>query len=320
MSFGKKMMVQLGFAVLISTVLMSCAGPIIAADRPNVMIMGEDADQDTVPRHSRIFNRVAAEMKSPMQLAGFKVYDETAVAMDITNPGRVRRTDAELISVAQKVETPIDVIALFQIYASSQKNAYADFKELRIRISGRMIQVQTGRDLGNFEVDYGPKGLSALPINCNTDCILEEVGKHAKRIGTDVGINLTRKLEEVAPNSPKAVQIEAPKETKVRDLPKVAETETKACTGLSMAYVIVITGFGSEDINRMEEMMVSFQGYEHHRPLKTQTNYSEYWYETCADRARVERNLRTMTEQFPGESRVALAGNRFELQKVTSGN
>jgi hypothetical protein len=39
--------------------------------------------------------------------------------MDITDPGRVRRTDAELISVAQNLTAaPIDVISTFQIYAS----------------------------------------------------------------------------------------------------------------------------------------------------------------------------------------------------------
>ena len=27
----------------------------VAGDEPNILIMGEDADQDTVPRHSRVF-------------------------------------------------------------------------------------------------------------------------------------------------------------------------------------------------------------------------------------------------------------------------
>ncbi len=29
-----------------------------AVDKPNILIMGDDADADSVPRHSRIFKRV----------------------------------------------------------------------------------------------------------------------------------------------------------------------------------------------------------------------------------------------------------------------
>ena len=57
-----------------------------AADQPNVLIMGEDADEDTVPRHSRIFNRVSDALRTRMMELGFKVYNETAVTMNITMP------------------------------------------------------------------------------------------------------------------------------------------------------------------------------------------------------------------------------------------
>lgn len=67
------------------------------------------------------------------------------------------------------------MIAAFQIYASAQDNAYSDIKQLRIRIVGRMLQVQTGRDLGNFEVAVGPRGLKPIPPNCDTDCVLEHL-------------------------------------------------------------------------------------------------------------------------------------------------
>src|SRR5712691_6646156 len=132
----------------------------VAGEHPNLLVVSEDADQDTVPRGSRIFNRVLAALTNDMSELGFKVYDETAVGMDITKPGRVRRADAELISIAQRIpQPPIDAIVAYQIYASVQQNAYSDIKELRVRIPGRMIQVQTGKALGNFEVAVGPRGL-----------------------------------------------------------------------------------------------------------------------------------------------------------------
>ena len=101
----------------------------VAGEQPNLLVVGDDADQDTVPRNSRIFNRVLAALIGDMNERGFKVYDETAASMDITNPGRVRRTDAELISIAQRIpKPPIDVIVVFQVYASVQQNAYSDIK------------------------------------------------------------------------------------------------------------------------------------------------------------------------------------------------
>ena len=36
----------------------------LAGEQPNLLVVGEDADQDTVPRGSRIFNRVLAALTS----------------------------------------------------------------------------------------------------------------------------------------------------------------------------------------------------------------------------------------------------------------
>ena len=319
-SFGKigRLMTVVASIALALTVL----GPrnlAQAAEQPNLLVVGEDADQDTVPRGSRIFNRVLAALTSDMSELGFMVYDETAVGMDITNPGRVRRVDAELISVAQRIQQPpIDAIVVFQIYASVQQNAYSDIKELRVRIAGRMIQVQTGKALGNFEVAVGPRGLRPLPVSCNRDCILEHVGNEAKPIAHEVGIVLARKLDELSPTKPKrSSELTAPAPAEAAATPAVAPpASASTCTGLSTAYTIVMRGFDADDTGQIERLLMSFQGYEHHRPVRAQTRLSEYWYETCSDQARLERNLRVMLEQMPGQTRLALSGHRFEIQKI----
>ena len=293
-----------------------------AADQPNVMIMGEDADEDTVPRHSRIFNRVNDALRTRMMELGFKVYNETATTMNITNPGRVRRTDAELISVAQNITAaPIDVISTFQIYASAQDNAYSDIKQMRIRIVGRMLQVQTGRDLGNFEVSVGPRGLKPLPPGCNPDCVLERVGDEAKIIANEVGTVLARKLDELSPSARKSGEvITAPAPVaSVAPPPVVDLTAPKGgCSGLGSAYTVVFSGYESDDIRQIEQILVALSGYEHHRPIRTQNRHYEYWYETCSDRARLERNIRSMIDQMPGQNRVALSGNRFEIERIAA--
>lgn len=292
-------------------------GAALAAEQPNLLIVGEDADQDTVARGSRIFNRVLAALTNDMSELGFKVYDETAAGMDITNPGRVRRVDAELISVAQRIpQPPIDAIVVFQIYASVQQNAYSDIKDLRVRIAGRMIQVQTGKALGNFEVAVGPRGLKPLPVNCNRDCVLEHVGNEAKPIAHEVGIVLARKLDEISPAKPKSSSTLTEPAPAQPQLPNPQVATSTACSGLSTSYMIVLRGFDPDETGTIERMLISFQGYEHHRPVRTQTRLAEYWYETCSDQARLERNLRVMLNQMQGQNRLAMTGQRFEIERI----
>ena len=194
------------------------------------------------------------------------------------------------------------------------KNAYSDIKQLKIRIVGRMLHVQTGRDLGNFEVTVGPKGLKPLPVRCDRDCILEHIGDEAKPIANEVGIVLAKKLDQLSPTAPKSTNVVTA--ATPMPAPPASSAVSGSCTGLSSAYTIVLSGYESSDIGSIEAILVAFQGYQHHRPIKTQTLYSEYWYETCSDRARLERNLRQMAEQFPGQNRVALNGSRFEVEKI----
>jgi hypothetical protein len=288
----------------------------LAGEQPNLLLVGNDADQDTVPRGSRIFNRVLAAMTGDMNQLGFKVYDETAAGMDITNPGRVRRTDAELISIAQRIpKPPIDVIVVFQVYASVQQNAYSDIKELRVRIPARLIQVQTGRELGNFEVAVGPRGLKPLPVNCNRDCILESVGDQAEPIAHEVGTVLASKLDELSPVAPKSAVATA-EPAPLPPPPAPAATALPGCTGMSTAYTIVLKGFDPDESGWIEQTVTAFQGYEHERPVRTMTRYAEYWYETCSDDARLERNLRVMLDQMHGQYRLALTAHQFEIEKI----
>jgi hypothetical protein len=83
-----------------------------ANSRINLVVMSDDADTDTVPRNSRIFNRVQLQLSEYLNTRGFQVYDETSIAGGINPPGRVRRRDAELIEVARAAPTPLDAMAV----------------------------------------------------------------------------------------------------------------------------------------------------------------------------------------------------------------
>lgn len=298
------MIKSLAFTLMIAISAMGCAPMAVAEQQPNLLIMGEDADQDSVARNSRIFNRVSRALEAEFQAEGFKVFDETAVSLSITDPQRVRRTDAELITIAQRVQnTPIDVIVVFQVYASSEKNAFADIMDLRVRIPGRLLNAKTGQALANYEISYGPNDLPPLPPSCNRDCILEQVGDQAKRIAADVGSVLTVHLDYLSPTASSTAQ-------------DYTNTATPRCVGLDTAYTLTFRGFEPEEVSQIEDYLASFSGYQHIRPMQVGTRESTFWYETCSDTARLNYNLHQMTKQMGVEVRLGMVQNRFEVDKL----
>lgn len=290
--------------------------PAAAGEQPNLMIVGEDADRDTVPRHNRVFNRVLRAISHQMQMKGFKVYDETALSMRFTNAGRTRRSDAELIAVARRVNSvPVDVITVFKVYASAEQNPYSDITDLRVRVPGRLLHVQSGRSLGNYEVAYGPGDLPPLPVDCNRDCVLEHVGAQARRIAADVGAVLAMKLDRLSPARRRA---DATGFTAGPASAAIATTSAHyhRCTGLTTGYSMTFRGFDGYEVTRIEEYLAAFKGYDHHRPMDAMMTETRYWYETCSSVARLNRNIRLMVEQMGLTARISLVGNRFEVDKI----
>ena len=296
------------------------AAPAQAQGRPNLVVMGEDADEDAVPRGNRIFQRVIAELSETMNLRGYNVYDETAVAMGFTQANRVRRRDAELIEVARAVQNPpLDVVAVFQIYASASKSAYSDIVRPEVRIPGRLLNVRTGQSLGAFEV--AGLQLPPLPQGCDRECLLERVGAEAKAIAGDVAAALAAKLDGViAPR--RGAEAGAPPADAIPAAPLggavAAAPGGEACGGLPSAYVVKLNGFSAQEVQAAEEYMAAFRCYEHHRPVRAGGATAEYWYETRSDSARLGRNLRLMLEHMSAPGQVQFSGNTFVVSRVAT--
>lgn len=303
---------------LLGGALLGLSAQAQAQTRPNLVVMGEDADEDSVPRGNRIFQRVIAELSETMNLRGYNVYDETAVAMGITQANRVRRRDAELIEVARAVQNPpLDVVAVFQVYASASKSAYSDIVRPEVRIPGRLLNVRTGQSLGAFEV--AGLQLPPLPQGCDRECLLERVGAEAKSIAADVATALTAKLDgAIAPR--RAAEAGAPLNTLPPALPGAEPPPAagESCGGLPTAYVVRLTGFSPQEVQAAEEYMAAFRCYEHHRPVRSGGATAEYWYETRSDSARLGRNLRLMLEHMSAPGQVQFSGNTFVISRVAT--
>jgi hypothetical protein len=304
------------------TGLMQWSAPAEAQTKPNIVVMGEDADEDTVPRGNRIFNRVTRELSETMNLRGYNIYDETAVAMGISQPGRVRRRDAELIDVARAVQTPpLDVVAIFQIYASAQKSQHSDIVRPEVRIPGRLLNVRTGQSLGSFEVTG--LQLPPLPLGCDRECLLERVGAEAKLIAGDLAQALTQKLDGVI--SPRRAEGGSGGSTTVTEtapgaggVPSGGSAAADSCAGLPTAFVIRVTGFSNTETQAVEEYIRAFRCYDHHRTVRASSSQTEYWYETRIDGARLNRNLRLMLEHMNVGGQVTMSGNSFAVSKVAT--
>lgn len=269
---------------------------VLAGEQPNILIMGEDADQDTVPRNSRVFKRVLDALSNEMNNEGFNVFDETVVTLDDFKQGQVRRTDAEIIDIARSVKRPpIDVAVIYAIYASATPLSYTT--KINTRITGRLLNVRSGQRLGNFEVKL-PQPDNA-PVKCDRECIFETVGKNARVLGLDLGAVLAKKLDGLSASSG-------------GDKSKAGNDEA----GMATAYSLTFTGFTADDITSIEEYIVAFRGYEHHRPISTALRNVEYWYETRSKAARLNRNLRLMLEHIGFEGRVSYNGNSFQIDKI----
>ena len=287
---------------LIATFLTSCANvtvPAQAAEVPNILVMGEDADKDSVPCTSRVFKRVRSALVNQLHDEGFNVYDEAAVTLENFAQGRCRRTDAEVIDIAKKIKSPpIDVVAIFSIYGSKEQLSYTT--NLKTRVAGRLLNVKSGQRLGNFEVD-SPKEWVA-PVDCPRDCLLEEIGKHAKILSNDLGAALGIKLQSVIKKG--NVSAEAGKASQAN--------------GLAGAYTLVFDGFKPPEISSIEEYLVAFGGYKHHRPITCGQRYCEFWYETGSDVSRLNRNFRMMIERLDVNALVSFSGSTFTVKKVTT--
>jgi hypothetical protein len=288
----KKMIFMFAGALL----LISCAGapPSMAIEKPNLLIMGEDADQDSVPRNSRVFRRVLDALTNEIHNEGFDVFDETAVSLDDFAQGRVRRTDAEIIDIAKTLKRPpIDIAVIFTIYASARDFNYTT--KIKTRVTGRLLSVKSGQRLGNFEIE-SPREWTAA-ANCPRECLLETVGKYSKILARDVGSVLAEKLVSIYDGD--------------------SDDSGSGKANINNGFSLVFDGFTEDDMMDIEEYIVVFRGYERHRAVYAGRTHHEYWYESSSTATRLNRNLRKMLDHIGVSGRVRFSGNEYVLTRIS---
>jgi hypothetical protein len=168
---------------------------------PIVMVAGDDADKETIPRGNDTFNRTQRAIAERLRAGGFRVYDETDVIAELP-PARTGRPVPKLLEGAKASPIPVDLIVVTRIYASARPEpkipgAFRPF----IRIDARYLRARGGEPLGDLTL--GPDvELPLIEGSCMTGeppgrCLLQRTGDSAERIGRAVGDALAVKFAEL---------------------------------------------------------------------------------------------------------------------------
>lgn len=307
-----KIKVLLGVMALMFTAACAHPPPAAAQNRVTMLVMGEDADPDSIARDNRVFRRVIDSLHEQMNQNGFDVFDETAVTLGSAAQGRVRRTDAELISIARNSAQiggrplTVRVITTFQIYAMMERQPQAGL--VRVRVSGRMLDGPSGRFLGTYEVAEAGGKISLSPDCAQArECVLEKVGDHAREIGQAVGAELSRLLAH----------------EKSMGAGSASGGGSVAASGPSAGgaveiYSLKFENFSANDMMAFERYLVEvFSGYQNHNADKSVgvTHYYTYW--TTLDSSHLKRNLIRAIAELNLQGNVSNNANNFTIQKST---
>lgn len=272
----------------------------LAGDLPRLMIVGEDADPDTIPRNNRVFKRVLNSISNELLNRGFDVKDETALTHMTHVKGRTRRNDAELIQIAK--DAGIDVLIIFSIYPNVKQNQNS--VRATARVEGRLLSVWDGSRLGNFEAE--PQQYQLVPAPYSRNDVLESVGKMSKIIGSDVAAVLADRLEGYYPEGGGYSEDGSGGGSGVGAGGRVKE------------WVLIFDGFSDDDMLDVEDYITIFTGYDSHRPKSNALNTSshhELWYNTSIDSAHLKRNITRMLRKLNMKGRVYISGQEVKVVK-----
>ncbi|NDV26352.1 hypothetical protein [Desulfovibrio sp. JC010] len=277
----------------------------LATDLPRVMIVGEDADPDTVPRNSRVFKRVLNAISNEMVNLGFDVKDETALTHMTHVQGRTRRNDAELIQIAK--DAGIDVLCIFSIYPNAKTNQNS--VRVTARVEGRLLSVWDGSRMGNFESE--PQQYQLVPRPYSRNDVLEAVGKLSKIIGSDVGAVLADRLDQYHPEGGSYSDGGG------------SGSGGGGGSGIGsggrlLEWTLIFDGFSDDDMLDVEDYITIFTGYDSHRPKSNALNTSshhELWYKSSIDSAHLKRNMVRMLRKLNMKGRVYISGNEVKIVK-----
>ena len=254
-----------------------------------VLVMSEDAEPGSISRTNNVTRRVINEISGQISEYGFSVFDEAALTFNSPKQKTTRRRDSDLIDLARSITRPrIETIVLFTVYSESRIHPHT--RKLRVRVSGRLLDAQSGRHLGHFEVS----DLDTIHPRCGGRCYAETVGKIAQSLGRKVADVLAQKL----------------------DVRFAGSTRKPDNDGLVRGLSLTFKNFGVVEMQDIEGYLRIFSGYRSHRLVTSFHRQREIWYESSIKHAKLGRNLDRMFSELGMQARIAFEGNQYTIRQI----
>lgn len=274
----------------------------------SVLVLTESDDTGSLDRNNRISRRVIAGFKNELNQEGYTVYDEAAVT-GTTIDANIKRFDrGALANIAKNYLTypgsdrqlTVDIVTTFVTYARIVDEGYA--KSAKVRISGQVMDARSGQFFGEYEL-VDPTGGIALPSTCNnSDCLLEEIGDHAREIGAAVAYEVTKLLQSHYGGNMDDDGFKAPE--------------------APLNYSLKFSNVTSAEVAEMEEYLVSFgradgpfPGYQSHKLTRSLGTTHYFEYVSTDSTAIVKRHLEKAMSILGWEGQVYVNQNEFTIDK-----
>jgi hypothetical protein len=313
-----------GIGFLATACAATAGSPAHAQSRNNipVIVMPEDSDPRTVRRSSDINKRVMAELKQSMMNHGFRMLDEEMLAVQLGWEIRDRRPKTELVRAAKlanreaTANTRSRALALYRIHAYKEDLGFAN--EIKVRIDGEIYDLQTNEFIGTYEI---PLQSYSAPAKCNSACISEEVGSHAREIATSIGEVLGRKLAYLSPAGGGGTSSTVTS----------GGSGDPRCRNMTTAYTLRFKRFTNEEVNELLSVMTNtgsmsaaqeFPCFVRYDLLNKQAAVQSYEYVSTATTAKLDQWISIILSDMGlhPDSDVVLrvGGASIDMEKVIS--
>lgn len=303
-----------GIAGLALTGWGMAATPAMAQDIPNLIVMTEDADADTVPRNSRVQRNILSGLQDRLNTRGYRVFDEVGLGIDgyqsTAVQGRSRRPLDELIIIARTANQPMDVIVNYEVFASVEKMDFASFA--RMRITGQLIGVDSSRVMGSFEVVS--RETFRLPVECPRECLLEKLSTEGRDMGVELASVLADKLDQFFVRHGGG-QVGTGMGGTVGD-GGASGGATAGGVGFERTYTIVFDECSPMVRLDFEPYLVIFEGYMNHRPDVCSGGRCQIQYTSTIQPGKLARNLEKMLLHSNHPGRVGVQGSTYTVTCV----
>ena len=188
-----------------SCIVISVAMPVFAHEAPmRLVVVGEDSDNDSVPRSNEIYKRVVSQLQESLIREKITVIDEDMIAVKLGFSFESRRDKQELLQTLMIANETTDATVqsrlgmIFAIFPNIHDMGFT--RKVTVRVRAQIYDLKTLSALSSFEVE-SPDAVTVPKKEsmCNRLCVEEAVGEgegllaiaddslHAREHAPDVG-------------------------------------------------------------------------------------------------------------------------------------